>query len=118
MQIILFVLFTSFIRSLHLAFGKLNKNLGPFFSQLDGLKWISGSLHFPVPGPLPDPWPWPPTLVPNLYLLAMAPNLYLPVLAPNLYLPTLVPTLYLPTLANNFITSPGPDFAYTDSTNR
>ena len=31
----------------------------------------------------------------------------------NLYLPAPAPNLYLPTLTNNYITSPGPDFAYT-----
>ena len=58
---------------------------------------------FVFPGP--RSFAWPPALVPNMYLLALAPNLYLPALAPN---------LYLPALANNFITSLGPDFAYTD----
>ena len=54
------------------------------------------------------------TLAPNLYLPALAPNLYLPALAPNLYLPALAPNLYLPALAYNFITSLGPEFAYSN----
>ena len=35
-------------------------------------------------------------------------------MAPSLYLPVLDPRLYLPTLAYIFITSPGPEFAYTN----
>ena len=36
----------------------------------------------------------------------------------NLYLPALTPNLYLPALAYNFITNPGPDFAYTNFVSR
>ena len=46
----------------------------------------------------PRPFSWPPAL-------ALAPNLHLPGLALN---------LYLPTLAYNFITSPEPEFGYTN----
>ena len=59
------------------------------------------------------PFAWPPALAPNLYLLALVPNLCLPALSSNLYLPALDSNLHLPTLAYNFITSPGPEFAYT-----
>ena len=52
-------------------------------------------------------------MVRNLYLTAMNSNLYLTALASNLYLPALAPNLYLPALAYNFISSPGPEFAYT-----
>ena len=45
---------------------------------------------------------------------ALAPNLCLTAQTPNLYLPALAPSLYLPALAYNFITSPGPEFAYTN----
>ena len=53
----------------------------------------------------PQPFAWPPALAPSSYLRAMAPYLYLPALAPN---------LYLPAMACNSITSPGPEFSYTD----
>ena len=36
------------------------------------------------------------------------------IMAPSLYLPALAPYLYLPALAYKFITSPGPEFAYTN----
>ena len=55
----------------------------------------------------PDPrlFAWPTTLALILCLTALAPNLHLLALAPN---------LYLPALAYIFITSPGPEFAYTN----
>ena len=43
----------------------------------------------------------PPTLAPNLYLLALAPNLCLPTLAHNLYLTALVPNMCLTALTPN-----------------
>ena len=63
----------------------------------------------------PGPWPfaWPLALAPNLCLPVLAPNWYLPYLTPNLYLPALDPNMYVPALVYNFITSPGPEFAYT-----
>ena len=51
-------------------------------------------LYFPASSLLLDPQPW-----------LSASNFSLPVLAPN---------LYLSALAYNFITSPGPEFAYTN----
>ena len=45
---------------------------------------------------------------------ALAHNLCLPVPVSNLYLPALVPNLYLLAQAYNFITSPGPKFAYAN----
>ena len=53
-------------------------------------------------------------LGPRSRSLVLAPDLCLPVLAPNLYLPTLASNLYLRSLAYNFITSLGPEFAYTN----
>ena len=43
----------------------------------------------------------------------MVRNLYLPAMNSNLYLTALASNLYLPALAYNFISSPGPEFAYT-----
>ena len=71
-------------------------------------------LYFLVPGHGLSPWPQFPTLAPNSYLPALMPNLYLPALASKLHLLVLAPNLYSPALAYNFITSPGPEFAYTN----
>ena len=64
--------------------------------------------HPPVLSIAASPGPEPHSRSPALAL-----SLYLPALAPNLYLPVLIPNFYLPALAYDFITSPGPEFAYT-----
>ena len=57
-------------------------------------------------------------LIGCLYFLApdhgLSPWPQFPTLAPNSYVPALMPNLYLPALAYNFITSLGPEFAYTN----
>ena len=93
---------------------------------------LIGCLYFPTPGHGPSPWPHFPGRGPqfvftslgsqfvltgagrDLYLPALAPNFYLPALASKLHLPVLAPNLYSPALIYNFITIPGPDFAYTN----
>ena len=66
---------------------------------------LIGCLYFLAPCHGLSPWLQFPTL---------APNSYLPALVPNLYLPALASKLHLLVLAYNFITSPGPEFAYTN----
>ena len=73
-----------------------------------------GCFYFPAPTMVLVPVPQFPTLAPNSYLPALVPNLYLLELASKLCLLVLAPNLYLPALAYNFITSPGPEFAYTN----
>ena len=86
---------------------------------------VNGVFVFPGPQPFAQPLalalaPSPvPQFVfvgpgPQYVFTGPGPQLYLPVLAPNLHLPALAPNLYLPALAYNFISSPGPEFAYTN----